>query len=257
MYTDGAHKGNSSHPMQLGMVNTQMLGVSKKYTYMKTVSILILVLISLNSCRQKAYNNFQVDECIKAYNTQVDSLEKIGEIEKAMKIMFDSIGACVEGLSLKNYSFKLANEEELNFSTINKPSIIKITASTCAPCIAEIPAINRIAEEFKDELKIIVLFQDNVHYVQKNRSKYSALIDLVPSAIRSENNSQQNNSEFNHFLGFPASYFLDEKQVINYLSQGATMAKEKSENANEITTEDANEKNYQRIKQYVNKLLKQ
>jgi len=169
------------------MVNTQMLGVSKKYTYMKTVSILILVLISLNSCRQKAYNNFQVDECIKAYNTQVDSLEKIGEIEKAMKIMFDSIGACVEGLSLKNYSFKLANEEELNFSTINKPSIIKITASTCAPCIAEIPAINRIAEEFKDELKIIVLFQDNVHYVQKNRSKYSALIDLVPSAIRSEN----------------------------------------------------------------------
>lgn len=217
---------------------------------MKTVSIFISILISLSTCSQKTYNDFEVSECIKTYQTQIDSLEKIGEFEKGMKIMFDSMGVCVEGLSLKNYSFKLVNEDKLNLSTIKTPSIVKITASTCAPCIAEIPAINRIAEEFKDELKVIVLFQDDIRYVKKNRDKYSALIDLAPSALRNENNSQLQNNKLTHFLGFPTSYFLNEKQVIMYMSRGAAVA-------NEITVEEANEKNYQRIKEYANKLLKQ
>lgn len=224
---------------------------------MKTILILIIVTTALHLNGQNIYNNKQVYKCTKAIQAKVDSLQNKGNIEKMMSMMIDSINACVEGLSLREFSFEPINGDQIILRNLVKPTILKVSTSGCAPCLAEIPAINRIAEEFKEEIKVIVLFWDDETYIKKNSKKYSPTIDLVPQMKGNETNVKFEISGFKHYIGWPAIYFLDNTQTIKYLTRGAVMPSEKTENAKEVTLVEANDRNYERMKKHVIKLLNQ
>jgi len=240
-----------------GGVGKTWASAKRKNRKMKTL-LLSIIAILFFQCNngQKKYNNSKVYNCIEITNEKADSLEGIGQIEKSLQMRFDSMNKCVKGLSLNEFKFTSINDNLISLKNLGSPSIIKISASWCKPCIAEIPAINKIAEEFEEELKVIILFWDNKESVLKMKNDYSSKIELIPSVTESKENRRLEISGFEHYLGFPASYYLNDSKEIMYLSRGAVTEREKTENREAISEKEANEKNYENIKKIVLSLIK-
>jgi thiol-disulfide isomerase/thioredoxin len=229
--------------------------VSVKKKKMRTLLILVVFTLSLQCFGQKKYDNAAVFDCVELVNEVADSLQNIGEIERSLQIRFDSIVRCVEGLSLHDFEFTTVDDNQIFLKNIETPFVIKVTASWCAPCRAEIPAINRIAEEFDEEVKVIVLFWDDKESVIDMRSKYSSKIELIPSNVVHSGANEMRISGFAHYLGYPASYYLNDAQEIVYLSRGAVMERGETENDPAISKEEADIRNYERIKKVIQDLL--
>jgi len=202
---------------------------------------------------QSEYYSPDILHCISSNNKKADEYRANKEFGKANQIRFDSMENCVKGLKLKDYTFESIQNEKIEIKEIEKPILIKVTASWCKPCIAEIPAVNKIAEEYKDKVQILVLYWDEKEKVEKLIHKYSSYIKLIPSTKISEVRGQLEIAGFNHYLGFPASYFINFSKEITALTRGAATARNLP--GKEVTEEEANQKNYERIKSKIEEIL--
>lgn len=220
---------------------------------MKSIYIVIIMFFSSSLFSQGEYYSSDVQACIAEINERADELHDKGEKVKSYQLRFDSMENCVKGLLLKDYSFEAIDYEKVEVKHIEKPILIKVTASWCKPCIAEIPAINKIAEEYKDKIQVLVLYWDEREKVEKLKDKYSSHIKIIPSIKTSEENSQIEISGFSHYIGFPASYFVNASKEITALTRGAAAARDLP--GYEVTEEEANQKNYDRIKSKVEEIL--
>lgn len=116
----------------------------------------------------------------------------------------------------------LGSEERVTLSDLRgKVVLVNIWASWCPPCRAEMPAINRVYQEYEAQgfevLAVNTTYQDNLAdakaFAQTLGLTFPMLLDRTGEVSQS------------YLLrGLPSSYFIDREGIIRYVVVGGPMS---------------------------------
>ena len=109
---------------------------------------------------------------------------------------------------LKTLTGKNFNSEKLK----GKPTMINFWFTKCAPCIDEMPILNRIAEKYKNDFNFIAITYENEKDVKIFLKNHTFNFKHLVGA-----------KKFTDFLGmkaYPMNLFLDKNGVLKYVKGG-------------------------------------
>lgn len=132
------------------------------------------------------------------------------------KNLFDSlVKNKLIGTKFDDFNLKVYKEKNVKINRINKPIFIITYASWCVITKGEIPALNILAKEHRNDMQIIVIFWDKKSDIKNIAHKFS---DDIKVCYANENYAKDAHliATIKHTLGFPTSIFIDEnKNVVN------------------------------------------
>jgi thiol-disulfide isomerase/thioredoxin len=135
---------------------------------------------------------------------------------KEGKNLFDSlVKNKLIGTKFDDFNLKVYKEKNVKINRINKPILIITYASWCVITKGEIPALNILAKEHRNDMQIIVIFWDKKSDIKNIANKFS---DDIKVCYANENYAKDAHlvSSIKHTLGFPTYIFIDEnKNVVN------------------------------------------
>ena len=77
------------------------------------------------------------------------------------------------GKNSKNWTLKDMQGNLVTFSELNqKPVFVNIWATWCPPCVAELPGIQEIANEYKNEVSFVLVTNENIETVRAFLKKH-------------------------------------------------------------------------------------
>lgn len=170
------------------------------FTCFATKDSLVLYSIAI----QKNIKSF-ISYSNKAYNKK--------DYVKA-KFLHDSlINNTLIGTQFDDFKFKCIGKKKLQLSTIKIPTIIFTYASWCVMEKGEIPAINKMALDFKGKIKIVVLFWNKKKDIKKTARKFNSQVEVC-YAHESYAADCFSIKLLKKTLGFPTSYYLDANRMV-------------------------------------------
>ncbi|MGQ7944961.1 TlpA family protein disulfide reductase [Flavobacterium sp. WC2509] len=132
------------------------------------------------------------------------------------KMLFDSlVKTKLVGTKFDDFNLKVYKEKNVKINRINKPIFIITYSSWCVIPKGEIPALNILAKEHRNDMQFIVVFWDKKSDLKNIAYKFSSNIKVC---YANEYYSKDSHiiSSIKHTLGFPTSIFIDEnKNVIS------------------------------------------
>jgi len=162
---------------------------------------------------------------IKKYNTNSDIEFDKGNIEKGNALFDSLVQNKLVGSKFDDYSFKCLNSRKVKLSKLKKPVFIITYASWCVLNKGEIPALNKLARKYDDNMQFIVVFWDLKSDVRKIARQFNNRIKVC-YANESYKNDAAVVATLKHTLGFPTSYFLSsELEVIDIKRGGIAIPK--------------------------------
>jgi thiol-disulfide isomerase/thioredoxin len=191
--------------------------------------ILLLLICSvahLSSGQEKTvYFSEAIKSNIKKYNTQTDIEFDKGNIEKGNSLFDSLVQNKLVGSRFDDYSFKCINSRKVKLSKLKKPVFIITYASWCVMNKGEIPALNKLARKYDDDMQFIVVFWDVKNDVKKISRQFNNKIKVC-YANESYKNDASVVATLKHTLGFPTSYFLNsDLEVIDIKRGGISIPK--------------------------------
>lgn len=130
------------------------------------------------------------------------------------KNLFDSlVKNKLVGTKFDDFSLKVYKDKNVKINRISKPVFIITYASWCVIPKGEIPALNILAKEHRDNLQFIVVFWDKKSDLKKIAHKFN---DNIKVCYANEYYSKDSHivATIKHTLGFPTSIFLDENKNV-------------------------------------------
>jgi thiol-disulfide isomerase/thioredoxin len=161
------------------------------------------------------YLSDAIKENINPYKRASNIAYEKSDIEEG-KNLFDSlVKNKLIGTRFDDFNLKVYKEKNVKINRIDKPIFIITYASWLIIPKGEIPALNILAKEHKDDLQFIVIFWDKKSDLKNIAYKFNENIKVC---YANENYSKDAHivATIKHTLGFPTSIFLDEnKNVVN------------------------------------------
>lgn len=206
------------------------------------------------------------DETTKTYSEALEDYRYYIELTKSisykgdlelMNAYADSAVVSLYNSTIGNYSFVDIKGDTFDTRELSKPLYLTTSASWCKPCIAKIPALNVMVDQYKESIDFVVLFQDIEDVVVDMSEDYHEGIRLIASTPQGIYETW-NISEFEPLQTFPTTYLINQDKMILRLGQGAEMARTyQTEDFEEITVteQEAFDSNYQSIRADVEELL--
>lgn len=160
---------------------------------------------------------------IKKYSAQSDIEFRKGDIEKGNALFDSLVQNHLVGSRFDDYSFKCLNSKKIKLSKIKKPVFIITYASWCVINKGEIPALNKLARKYKDDIQFIVVFWDTKSDARKSSRLFNNQIKVC-YANEKYKTDEDVVANLKHPLGFPTSYFLNaELEVIDIKRGGVAL----------------------------------
>ncbi|WP_282016095.1 TlpA family protein disulfide reductase [Marinifilum flexuosum] len=214
---------------------------------MKYLIAAVLLLISMNSFSQTTYyttdgkNRITEAEANKILSEQVEKISKvmgkqvygnltITNTERKKDSIISRITFTInynkpenpknsgQLSAYKNKEFikfdlnTLANESFNSEQLKGKPTIINFWFTGCAPCVDEMPVLNKIKEKYKDDFNFVAITyekkEDVTSFLEKHPFEFQHLVDA---------------KDFIDQLGiktYPMNLFLDKNGVVRYVKGG-------------------------------------
>jgi thiol-disulfide isomerase/thioredoxin len=161
------------------------------------------------------YLSDAIKENINPYKKASNSAYEKRNIEEG-KNLFDSlVKNKLIGTKFDDFNLKVYKEKNVKTNRINKPIFIITYASWLVIPKGEIPALNILAKEHRDDMQFIVIFWDKKNDLKNIAYKFS---DDIKVCYANENYAKDAHivASIKHTLGFPTSIFIDEnKNVVN------------------------------------------
>jgi thiol-disulfide isomerase/thioredoxin len=162
-----------------------------------------------------SYFSDAVKKNIKSYTKASNKAYETNNIKEG-KNLFDSlVKNKLIGTKFDDFNLKVYKEKNVKINRINKPIFIITYSSWCVITKGEIPALNILAKEHRDDMQIIVIFWDKKSDIKNIAYKFS---DEIKVCYANENYAKDAHliATIKHTLGFPTSIFIDEnKNVVN------------------------------------------
>ena len=154
---------------------------------MKKILITTLILLSVLSCKKEKRIHIEKKKfsetavLITKYREDSQKYWDKNDSENALKYS-DSINSTVLNSFIDDYSFTTVDSSIYKTSDRKKPLFLQVTASWCAPCKAEIPALNKTVKKYSDKVDFVLLFWDTQLALNAFSEDYDKNITLVPSS---------------------------------------------------------------------------
>ncbi|AWH85352.1 thiol-disulfide oxidoreductase [Flavobacterium album] len=189
---------------------------------------LLLLPLSLFSQGDSIFFSNAIKINFKKYKKDSALAYRKGDTERG-KFLFDSlVDHRLAGTTFDDYTFKKYGGGKIRLSSVEKPIVLITYASWCVPAPGEIPAINKLAQQYGKDVKFIVLFWNRRQDMRKAARKFNGRI-TVCYAHESYKNDAPIVASMKHTLGFPTSFYLDENlKVIDIRRDSKCLAPKKS-----------------------------
>lgn len=132
------------------------------------------------------------------------------------EFLFDSlINHCLKGSYLDNFHVRDLNKKRVQLNNFSKPVYLVTKASWLVPTEGETPALNKLAEQYHDQIDFVVLFWDDHKTTKELAKKYHKAIKVL-FVDESGNESNYVIRNMKHALGFPTAFLLSpEKKIVD------------------------------------------
>jgi thiol-disulfide isomerase/thioredoxin len=161
------------------------------------------------------YFSDAIKENIKSYKKASNKAYENNDITEG-KNLFDSlVKTKLVGTKFDDYTLKVYKEKNVKINRINKPIFIITYASWCVIPKGEIPALNILAKEHRNDMQFIVVFWDKKSDLKNIAKKFN---DNIKVCYANEYYDKDSHiiATIKHTLGFPTSIFVDKnKNVVN------------------------------------------
>lgn len=190
----------------------------------KTLLLLFLFLaISAQSQIETAENTFFSEAIrlnIRKYTRESQMAYAYHDYARA-EFLYDSlVNNVVLGSRLDNFRVRKLSGRKIELYRFKKPIFLITYSSWCVPAEGEIPALNKIAERYHNEIDFVVLFWDTRTNAKKASRDYSRRINII-YVDELENKSNHIVGKMKHSLGLPTSFLIDKEKKIKAVRRGA------------------------------------
>jgi hypothetical protein len=147
------------------------------------------------------------------YKEHADKAYRTDNIERA-NFLFDSlINHHLVGTYLDNFQVKNLKKKDVHLTEFNKPVYLITSASWVVNTEGEVPALNKLADQYYDQVDFVMLFWDRRSTAKGVAKKYSKHIKIL-YVDELQNNSPYVIKMMKHSLGFPTSFLLNKDKKI-------------------------------------------
>ncbi|WP_281322538.1 TlpA family protein disulfide reductase [Flavobacterium aestivum] len=160
-----------------------------------------------------SYFSDAVKKNIKPYTKASNKAYEANNVKEG-KDLFDSlVKNKLIGTKFDDFNLKVYKEKNVKINRINKPIFIITYSSWCVIAKGEIPALNILAKEHRNDMQIIVIFWDKKSDIKNIAHKFS---DDIKVCYANENYAKDAHiiATIKHTLGFPTSIFIDENKNV-------------------------------------------
>jgi thiol-disulfide isomerase/thioredoxin len=187
---------------------------------------LIFVTLSFGQTEDVTFGN-AMRAHLKKYNIKSNIAYENYDTQRG-QVLFDSlVDTHLKGTTFEDYAISNISKGKLRLSSYKKPLFILTYASWCIPTVGEIPALNKLAEKYAEDVQFIILFWDKKKDVRKIAKKFNHNISVCYSH-ESYKDDAPIVSNLKHTLGFPTSYFLDQNLKVIDIKRGGAQPDMKS-----------------------------
>lgn len=183
----------------------------------KTLLVLLFFINLYSSYSQDTivYFTDAIKENLIPYKKASNKAYESYNIEEGKKLFDSLVKTKLIGTKFDDFSIKVYKEKNIKINRISKPIFIITYASWCVIPKGEIPALNILAKEHRNDLQFIVVFWDKKNDLKNIANKFN---DYIKVCYANESYAKDSHiiSTIKHTLGFPTSIFIDEnKNVVN------------------------------------------
>lgn len=147
------------------------------------------------------------------YKKHADKAYRTQNIERA-NFLFDSLVKYgLKGTRLDDFKVKDLKKKPVALDEFKKPVYLTTYASWIVPGEGEIPALNKLADKYGDQVDFVLLFWDN-HATTKELAKSYHKNIKVLYVDEMQNSSPYVIKMMKHSLGFPTSFLLNQEKII-------------------------------------------
>ncbi|WP_348798855.1 TlpA family protein disulfide reductase [Flavobacterium adhaerens] len=179
-------------------------------------TLLILFLFNLYSSYSQdtiMYFSDAIRQNIKSYKKASNNAYESNDIKEGKRLFDSLVKTKLVGTKFDDFTLKVYKEKNVKINRINKPVFIITYSSWCVIPKGEIPALNILAKEHRNDMQFIVVFWDKKSDLKKIAFKFSNDIKVCYANEFYPKDSRIV-ATIKHTLGFPTSIFLDENKNV-------------------------------------------
>jgi thiol-disulfide isomerase/thioredoxin len=198
---------------------------------MRTLPLLLILFFTVPTFAQQEENKIFFSEALALHlPNYIQKSEKAyyrKEYKEATRLFDSLVEFGLNGSYMNNFKFNQLNNKEVSLYDFKKPTYLITYASWCVSTEGEIPAINELANKYKDEIDFVILFWDDQKTTKRMAKSYNKNIQVL--YVNELNNSDAYVvTQLKHSLGLPTTFLLDKDKKILDVRRGITHAFNKS-----------------------------
>jgi thiol-disulfide isomerase/thioredoxin len=178
------------------------------------LTLLLSLSLTASYCQDTiTYLSDAIKENINPYKRASNLAYEKRNIEEGKNLFDTLVKTKLIGTKFDDFSLKVYKEKNVKINRISKPIFIITYASWCVIPKGEIPALNILAKEHRDDMQIIVVFWDKKSDLKSIAYKFS---DNIKVCYANEYYAKDSHivATIKHTLGFPTSIFVDENKYV-------------------------------------------
>ncbi|MBT8253613.1 MAG: redoxin domain-containing protein [Flavobacteriaceae bacterium] len=169
--------------------------------------------------QKKTFFSDAISLHIKSYKESCNRAVWNGDFDK-LDILFDSlVNNHLKGTRLNELKIKMLEGGSMDFTDNELPILLTTTSGWFFKNKEEIEALNTLAEEFANSMKVIVLFWDTRKNIKDLAKQYNEFITIVYVDETSNADNDIINT-YKHALGIPATFYVASDQTIVDINRG-------------------------------------
>jgi len=198
---------------------------------MRTLPLLLILFFTVPTFAQQEENKIFFSEALALHlPNYIQKSEKAyyrKEYKEATRLFDSLVEFGLNGSYMNNFKFNQLNNKEVSLYDFKKPTYLITYASWCVSTEGEIPAINELANKYKDEIDFVILFWDDQKTTKRMAKSYNKNIQVL--YVNELNNSDAYVvTQLKHSLGLPTTFLLDKDKKILDVRRGITHSFNKS-----------------------------
>ena len=198
---------------------------------MRTLPLLLILYFTVPTFAQQQENKIFFSEALTVHlPTYIQKSEKAyykKDYKEATRLFDSLVTYGLNGSYMNNFQFNQLDSKEVSLYDFKKPTYLITYASWCVSTEGEIPAINELANKYKEEIDFVILFWDDQKTTKKMAKSYNKNIRVL-YVNELNNNGAYVVAQLKHSLGLPTTFLLDKDKKILDIRRGVTHSFNKS-----------------------------